>query len=136
MIPYRQLEAGAAAARVLKRTAGRAVAVADLCCVGCSAPEIDIQPRRGLRALLAQRLRVRVENFVFPYGQFSPEALACVRANYRHAFRIGKASNTGWDEAVLYRAGVRGVGDPGQFFSSVALRRWRWRRWWNRLRGR
>ena len=87
-------------------------------------------------ALLAQRLRVRVENFVFPYGQFSPEALACVRANYRHAFRIGKASNTGWDEGVLYRIAGRGVGDPDAFFSSVALRRWRWRRWWNRLRGR
>jgi peptidoglycan/xylan/chitin deacetylase (PgdA/CDA1 family) len=87
-------------------------------------------------ALLAQRLRVPVESFVFPYGQYSPEALACVRANYRHAFRIGKASNTGWDETVLYRTGVAGVGDPEQFFSSEALRRWRWRRWWNRLRGR
>ena len=87
-------------------------------------------------ALLAQRLRVPVESFVFPYGQFSPAALACVRAHYRHAFRIGRASNTGWNEAVLYRIGVQGVGDPEQFFSARALRRWRWRRWWNRLRCR
>lgn len=88
----------------------------------------------GDGAALAERLQVPVESFVFPYGRFSPAALGCVRAHYRYAFRIGDASNTGWNEAVLYRTG--GDCDPRRYFAPRSLRRWRWRRWWNRLRRR
>jgi peptidoglycan/xylan/chitin deacetylase (PgdA/CDA1 family) len=88
------------------------------------------------KRLLAARLDCPVDSFVFPYGRFSPAALACARENYRHAFRIGGADNPGWDRPLLYRVTADNLRTPAAPFTARRRTAQRARRYWNRLRGR
>jgi peptidoglycan/xylan/chitin deacetylase (PgdA/CDA1 family) len=100
-------------------------------------PDVDLEAEIALpQALTASRLGLPVESYVFPYGRFSPAALAKVREHYRYAFRIGEADNSGWDQALLYRVRADGLGSPGAPFNALRRVGYRARRHWNRLRGR
>lgn len=84
--------------------------------------------------VLAGKLVVRVDSFVFPHGRWSARALSAAKANYPHVFRIGQALNSGWNASLLYRVSADNLETPGAPFAPAALRRWRLRAWWNRLR--
>jgi len=86
--------------------------------------------------LLTVKLLVQIENFVFPFGRFTPLALKVARAHYRHIFRIGQAINSSWDAGLLYRVSADNLATPDAPFTPEKLRRYRARAWWNRLRGR
>ncbi len=88
----------------------------------------------GPQRLLAERLGVTVENFVFPYGRFSSRALALTRRHYRHAFRIGQAGNRDWSQPLLYRVSADNLADAAAPFAVTRLQAYRIRAWWNRLR--
>ncbi len=86
--------------------------------------------------VLTVKLLLTIESFVFPFGRFSPLALQTARTHYHHVFRIGGAINTGWDASVLYRVSADNLTGPADIFAPAKLRRYRLRRWWNRLRCR
>ncbi len=88
------------------------------------------------QSFLRSRLRQRVDSFVFPYGRFSPLALAAARRHYRHVLRIGGAINRGWDQDVLYRVDADAMETPSSLFAPGRLLRYRVRLLWNRLRSR
>ena len=88
------------------------------------------------QSLLAARLGQPVDSFVFPFGRFSPTALACVQQTYRHAFRIGGADNPNWDRQLLYRIDADCLTAPDAPFAAVPRARHRARYYWNRLRSR
>lgn len=88
------------------------------------------------QSLLAGRLGGPISSFVFPYGRFSPAALAAVRENYRYAFRLGGADNSSWRQRLLYRVDGDRLPSPEAPFRRPALARARTRAWWNRLRRR
>lgn len=90
----------------------------------------------GSKVLLAARLGRPVENFVFPYGRFSPAALQWARESYRHVFRIGGADNPGWNRPLLYRVNADAMESPGALFTGARLLGYRMRYLWNRARGR
>jgi len=91
-----------------------------------------VEPRR----LLERCLSARVESFVYPIGHFDREVHALVRRHYRYAFRIGQASNAGWDAPVLYRVDAERMAPPERYFSPLNRLRFRRNALWNRLRGR
>lgn len=100
-------------------------------------PEADLEREVVLPgAMLAERLGRPVDSFVFPYGRFSPRALAKVRKHYRFAFRIGGADNPGWEGPLLYRVGADGLPSPDAPFAARRRAGYRARRCWSRLRGR
>ncbi len=86
------------------------------------------------RTLLQARLHAPVDSFVFPYGRFSGPALALVRQHYRHAFRIGGATNYSWRPPVLYRVAADNLPTPIAPFTTGRLALGHARHWWNRLR--
>ncbi len=88
------------------------------------------------QAVLTKRLGQPVESFVFPYGRFSAEALACARQHYRHTFRIGGADNPGWDHSLLYRVDADRLPAPDAPFTRARRAKYQARYLWNRLRRR
>ena len=88
------------------------------------------------KALLASRLGQPVESFVFPFGRYSPAALAHAQGSYRHVFRIGGAINRRADAGLLYRVDADEMEGPRSLFSPTRLASYRARYWWNQLRGR
>jgi len=100
-------------------------------------PAVDLHTEIVVpQTLLATRLGVPVESFVFPYGRFSPVALRAVRQHYRHAFRIGGADNPGWGGPLLYRVNADGLTAPNAPFTARRRAAYRARYFWNRLRRR
>lgn len=91
-----------------------------------------IVPQTVLRA----RLGRPVDTFVFPYGRFSRQALASVRANYAYAFRIGGADNRSWNAPVLYRVDADRMTSPEALLAPHRRLSYRLRFYWNRVRGR
>lgn len=89
-----------------------------------------VEPKR----VLAARLGVTADSFVFPYGRFSPRALALARMHYRHTFRIGQASNRDWSQPLLYRVSADNLADAAAPFATGRLQAYRIKAWWNRLR--
>ena len=87
-------------------------------------------------ALLENNLGGHVTSFVFPFGRYSRPALRLARDRYRHAFRIGQASNTHWGQPVLYRVIADNMAGPADLLSEKKLFRYRLRAFWNRLRRR
>jgi peptidoglycan/xylan/chitin deacetylase (PgdA/CDA1 family) len=88
------------------------------------------------RLLLSTRLIQPVDSFVLPYGRFSPTVLSMIRKHYRYVFRIGGATNRGWDGPMLYRVDGDRMASPDELFVPARLARFRARYWWNRVRGR
>lgn len=88
------------------------------------------------QTMLAARTGQRIESLVLPYGRFSPATLKLARAHYPYVFRIGSADNVDWGGPVLYRIDADEMTSPRDLFASDRLRRYRWRRRWNRWRGR
>ena len=85
---------------------------------------------------LAARLGQPIESFVFPFGRSSSRALEIANKNYRHAFRIGSASNRSWTARALYRVDADRMATPTALFAPARLAAYRVRYIWNRLRRR
>jgi len=90
----------------------------------------------GSRKTLEHQLGVRVNSFVFPYGRFSPRALALTRRHYSHALRIGSCDNRSWQQRVLYRVDADRMAAPDALFQPRRRIIYRLRYWWNQLRRR
>jgi peptidoglycan/xylan/chitin deacetylase (PgdA/CDA1 family) len=88
---------------------------------------------RDSGVLLAVKLQVAVESFVFPRGRYSSAALQTARDHYRQVFGIGQTLNSGWEEPVLHRVRGDNMDCPAAFLTPAKLRHYRARAWWNRL---
>jgi peptidoglycan/xylan/chitin deacetylase (PgdA/CDA1 family) len=100
-------------------------------------PDADLQSEIvASQILLSRRLGRPVDSFMFPYGRFSPAALACAQQHYRHSFRIGGADNPGWDSQLLYRVNADRLPAPDAPFAKTKRARYRARYLWNKLRRR
>ncbi len=86
------------------------------------------------KQLLQARLGTPIKSFVFPFGRYSPRALDLVQLHYEYAFRIGHASNTDWDQPVLYRVAADRMRTPTAVFSRARRCRYLARQAWNRVR--
>jgi hypothetical protein len=105
--------------------------------VPIDSPRADLDMELRLpKMVLESRLAAPVDSFVFPYGKLFGRALGEARSAYRHIFRIGGATNTGWNGGVLYRVSADAMSGPEQLFSPGRMSAYRARFLWNRLRGR
>lgn len=105
--------------------------------VRLDAVDVDLVQEIELpQTFLLSRLRQRVDSFVFPYGRFSPPAVAAARRHYRHVLRIGGAINRGWNQGMLYRVDADEMETPSSLFTPNRLFVYHTRALWNRLRSR
>ncbi|MBI5380865.1 MAG: polysaccharide deacetylase family protein [Opitutae bacterium] len=87
------------------------------------------------KTVLQERLCREVNSFVYPFGGFNAETQVWARKFYRHVFRIGQASNRGWQAPLLYRVVADGMSTPESLFTPARLLRYRCNALWNRARG-
>ncbi len=77
-----------------------------------------------------------VETFIFPYGSFSPDALALAQRHYKYVMRIGTAFNRSWDQPLLYRVPCDRLLSPSQPFQLLNRLRYHANYHLNRARSR
>ncbi|MGC4029995.1 MAG: polysaccharide deacetylase family protein [Steroidobacteraceae bacterium] len=99
---------------------------------GVDAPREIVESQQQLEA----RLGIAVHSFVYPFGACSRATQRLVRRYYRHALRIGGASNASWDAPLLYRIAADGQPRIQALFTPWARCRQLGARYWNRARGR
>lgn len=71
------------------------------------------------KLLLQEKLGIAVESFVYPFGRFDKKAHEAVKNSYSFAFRIGQASNHGWDQQMLYRIDADNMESATALFSPL-----------------
>lgn len=71
-----------------------------------SQKEVDLEKEIvHSKRILEERLGIRIDTFVYPFGKFTKEVHAFTRKHYRFAMRIGSACNLSWGNGkqLIYR---------------------------------
>lgn len=91
--------------------------------------EVEDEVRRS-KELLEGRLDLKVDSFVYPYGQFNAKIAKIVRRHHRYSFAVGAGDNKRWEGigGILFRIAADNLKDPESLFSSKNLRRYRYLR--------
>jgi peptidoglycan/xylan/chitin deacetylase (PgdA/CDA1 family) len=77
----------------------------------------------GSKVLLEEKLGMRIDSFVLPFGKYNDDAIALAREYYPYVFRIGNALNPSWDGigGLIYRIKGDALKTPNALFT---FRKW------------
>ncbi len=119
----------------IARTSQCAIAAQGFTNTPLDAPDADFETEVHVpRTLLAARLDIPVESFVFPFGRTTRQAIAEVKTSYPYAFANGGASNAGWHHRQIFRIPADNLRTPTAPFETGRLFRYRTNAFWHRLR--
>jgi peptidoglycan/xylan/chitin deacetylase (PgdA/CDA1 family) len=95
------------------------------------------QELKGSQEVLEQKLGVKVESFVFPYGKYSQHILDETKKYYPYAFRIGNAINDNFDgvKGVIYRIDADNLQAPDAIFKFMKMLKYRYKKFIKTLVG-
>ena len=90
------------------------------------------------KQLLEERLETKVENLIYPYGNFNSRVHQKAQEEYPYIHRIGGAANKVWGHprSLLYRVDAEPWWYDKTHFNQQDLWRWIGRYAWNRIRGK
>jgi peptidoglycan/xylan/chitin deacetylase (PgdA/CDA1 family) len=77
----------------------------------------------GSKVLLEEKLGMRIDSFVLPFGKYNDAAIALAHEHYPFVFRIGNALNPSWNGigGLIYRIKGDALKSPDALF---AFRKW------------
>jgi peptidoglycan/xylan/chitin deacetylase (PgdA/CDA1 family) len=77
----------------------------------------------GSKVLLEEKLGMRIDSFVLPFGKYNDAAIVLAREHYPFVFRIGNALNPSWNGigGLIYRIKGDALKSPDALF---AFRKW------------
>lgn len=82
----------------------------------CNSVEFELQKSKEI---LEQKLSIKCDIFIFPFGKYNNEVLEETRKYYKFMFRIGNATNKDFDgiKDVIYRINADDLKDEKDIFS-------------------
>lgn len=87
------------------------------------------------KQLIEEKCNTSVRGFIYPFGKCSKERHQQVLKTYDYAMRIGSALNGSW-RSTLYRVDAEHFWPNNLPIQAKNLRKWRFKYWLNRLRGK
>lgn len=88
------------------------------------------------KRMILTKLEKIAEIFIYPFGRFNNKIHAMAIRHYRHIMRIGEASNTSWNQNILYRIDADRFWKNDKKFSEFNFLFWKIKYWWNKLRNK
>ncbi len=90
------------------------------------------------KKVLQEKLGVRVNNFVYPYGRMSKQVHRLVCQHYAFGLRIGGALNRGWDfsKQFVYRINADPLWTQQKPINTMLLNKLTLKYWVNRIRSK
>jgi peptidoglycan/xylan/chitin deacetylase (PgdA/CDA1 family) len=73
------------------------------------------------KALLEEKLGVKIDSFVLPYGKYNASVITLAKHHYPYVFRIGNAFNPSWEGigGMIYRIKGDALKTPNELFSPL-----------------
>jgi peptidoglycan/xylan/chitin deacetylase (PgdA/CDA1 family) len=86
------------------------------------------------KQIIEHKTQTPVNNFVYPYGNFSRSLDKKVHEIYPHTFRIGSALNNSWERNLLYRVDATPFWLNTLSLGPETLNKYKKQYYWNRIR--
>ena len=85
---------------------------------------------KSSKELLEQKLDVKVESFVFPYGKYDQKILDETKKYYEYAFRIGNAVNDDFNgiHGAIYRIDADDLSAPDSIFTFPKMLQYKYKK--------
>lgn len=80
---------------------------------------VDIEEELKLsQEILEEKLNIKIESFVFPYGKYNKNILTLAKKHYKYVFRIGNAVHKDFNgiNGVIYRINGDGIKSADELF--------------------